>query len=1037
MASPKYRLPDELQNSELNYYIAFGIEPTETNVKKIEEALNKKRSTFARTVTPITTRLNELKDDIDKIMLEDAVLTHNADGTKTYTVKSGGRKAEAENAKKFFAERAIEMAKSICRSGFIEDMKIAEIAKRFYVTEKDVLKGIDPLLSQGVKLIKIAGGKREVAFSNFKKIESFLKTLGKRNLYDFSELPENSPTKTLYDKQEEIYSVFSKKANDAKGKAAMDLSGIGKAVFKSDTARKEYDTYYKTKANVWDLLSTFADSGLKTINDKIFTECVDTFRNQAGLSADEAEKELYAYLDNFRLSREHTDKIRIEVCPYEDCGKSYVYRDGIKSCPHCGKPLEIKCWNCREIALFISKTEPCVKCGISAQNKIEFDKAQQTFRALFKKIDISEIDLTNALNTMENVYPAYGAIPDSFVAKAIGGAKTQIEEYKEKQAEKNAINEKYVKEIEKLLVQKKCCQAETIIKQLRVEDPSYDTKRLDREVQMAKAKAQQFIDSANTFLKKNDEANAIAACCKALDICADYTAAVQLIKNYPPKQPGKLTARANRKVVKLEWQTVGDQKAVTYTIVRKVGSPPANETDGDILESDLTIDFYEDMTASSAVAYYYSVFASRGGVNSALSSTNTPTLLFLDVSSVHQEKIGDVIKATWQAPDNVQSVEVYRKSGAIPPTNKSDGEPISVSDNISFTDSDLTEDKNSYLIICKYNCFGKEYYSPGVRVSYKTFRIPHKLNNVSVIPAGGETDFSLSCDEPVNGSVKLYYSKKLIEYQYGEADDRSNFMKACKDLREMNAVVISSNKFRFSVPEKSIIWLYPICTNEQLYVINEPILVNTIVGIDGVNVINKNGNINIEGNLSPSVRNIVAVINNNTFVETVDGAGEKRTCTADMFRRDNGFYLSLKPGLYYITLFAEFYEAGNKFYSRATRLPEVIDNREKLNVEYALEYTLSLTSQFTVTVSFKCTEPVVIPKVDLVSGYPPPLNKNSGIVIGTLKGGETKKKLFKNAYYYSEKIKVGSAKSMKDKITLFFNSDNEKRLRLKSVKTIK
>lgn len=1036
MASPKYRLPDELQNPELNYYIAFDIEPTETNIKKIEEALNKKRSTFARTVTPITTRLNELKDDIDKIMLEDAVLTDN-NGTKEYVVKSGGRKIESDNAKKFFAERAIEMAKSICRSGFIEDSKIAEIAKRFYVTEKEVLDGIDSLLSQGVKLIKTAGAKREVAFSNFKKIESFLKTLGKKNLYDFSELPESSPTKALYDKQEEIYSVFSKKANDAKGKAAMDLSGIGKVVFKSDTARKEYDIYYKTKTNVWDLLSTFADSGLKTINDKIFIECLESFRNQAGLSADEAEKELYAYLDNFRLSREHADKIRIEVCPYDDCGKSYVYHDGIKSCPNCGKPLEIKCWNCGEVALFVSKTEPCAKCGITAQNKTEFDKAQQNFGGLLKKIGVSDIELANALNTMENVYPAYDTLPNSFVAKAISVAKKQIEEYKEKQAAKNAINEKYVKEIEKLIVQKKYCQAEALIKQLRVEDPSYDTKEFDQKVQTAKTKAQQFIDSANAFLKKNDEANAIDSCCKALEVCADYTAAIQMIKNYPPKQPGKLVARANRKVVKLDWQIVGDQKAVTYTVIRKVGSAPTNETDGEVLESDLTINFFEDISASSAVAYYYSVFASRGGINSTLSSTDTPTMLFLDVSSVHQEKIGDVIKATWQIPDNVQSVEVYRKSGAVPPTNKNDGEQIAVSNNTSFTDSNLTEDKNSYLIICKYTCLGKEYYSQGVRVSYKTFRIPRKLSNVRVTSAGGETDFNFSSDEPINGNVKLYYSKKHIEYQYGEADDKSNFVKKCKDLREIDTIVLSNNRVRFSAPEKSIIWLYPVCANEQLFVINEPILVNTIVGIDAINVINKNGNINIEGNLNPSVRNIVAVINNTSFVETVDGEGEIRTCTSDMFFRDKGFYLSLKPGLYYITLFAEFYEAGNKFYSRATRLPEVIDNREKLNVEYALNYTLSVTSSFVITVNFKCSDPITLPEIDLVSGYPQPLNKNSGVVIGTLKGGVMKKKLFKDGYYYSEKIKVSSANSTKDKITMFFHSDNEKRLRLKGVNTIK
>lgn len=1037
MASPKYRLPDEIQNPELNYYIAFDIEPTETNVKKIEESINRKRSTFARTVTPVTTRLNELKDDINQIMLEDAVLVDKPDGSKEYIAKSGGRKIESDNAKKFFTKRAIDMAKSICKSGFIEKTKIVEIAKRFYITEKEVLDGIEPLLNQGVKLIQTIVTKREVAFSNFKKIESFLKTLGKKNLYDFTEMPENSSTKALYDKQEEIYSIFSKKANDAKGKAAMDLSGIGKVVFKSDAARREYDIYYKSKANVWDLLSILADSGLKTINDKIFLECLDSFRNQAGLSTDEAEKELYVYLDNFRLSREHIDKIRIEVCPYDDCGKLYVYHDGIKSCPNCGKPLEIKCWNCGEVSLFVSKTEPCAKCGITAQNKVEFNQAKQNFDNLLKKNNITDIDFTNALNIMENIYPTYDTIPNSFVAQTINTAKKQVEDYKIKQAVKNAINEKYVKEIEKSIVQKNFCQAETIIMQLKIEDPSYDTKIFDQNVKNAKEKAQHFVDNANLFLKNNDETNAIDSCCKALEVCADYTAAIQMIKNYPPKQPGKLIARANQKVIKLDWQVNGDQKAITYTVIRKIGSAPISENDGEVLESDLTINFFEDSTASSAVAYYYSVFASRGGVNSSLSSTDTYTILFLNVSNIHQEKIEDAIKVTWRFPDNVQTVEVYRKSGVVPPIDKNDGEQIPVYNNIEFTDSNITEEKNSYLIICKYNFLGKEYYSSGIRVSYKTFRIPHKLNNINVILTSGNTDFNFLCDEPVNGYIKLYYSKKHIDYQYGEADDKNNFIKKCKDLKEIDAIMLSNNRFRFSVPEKSIIWLYPICLNEQLFIMNEPIIINTIIGIDNINVINKNGNINIEGNLDSGVKNIIAIINNNSFVDTIDGDGEKRICTSDMFIRDKCFYLSLKPGIYYITLFAEFCEAGNKFYSRATKLPDVIDNREKINVEYALNYTVSVSSTFNITASFKCSESIVLPKIDLVIGYPQPLNKNNGIVIGTLNGGEMKKKLFKDGYYYTEKIKVSSANSIKDKVTLFFNSNNEKRLRLKGVNNIK
>lgn len=472
MAALKYRTPEELKNSELNYYIAFGIEPTETDIKKIKEALIKKRNTFKNDVNAINLRLQELQDDIDKVMLEDAVLTDNSDGSKSYALKSGGRKAEADCAKMFYANRAIDMAKSICRSGFIEEFKISEIAKKFFVTEKVVLDGIDSLLKQGVKLIKSV--KREVAFGNFKNIESPLKKLGKRNLYDFSELPENSSTKELFEKQEEIYNVSLKKSNDSKGKASIELSGIGKAVFKSDSARREYDTYYKTKTDVWDVLSDLRDSGIKTINDKIFIECFEAFKNKAGLSPDEAEKELHAYLEYFKIAREHANKIKIEVCPYDDCGKSYVYREGIKSCPNCGKSLEVKCWNCGGVSLFISKTQPCAKCGITVKNKIDFDKAQQNFSSLLKTSGVSEIDLEKSLNAMENVYPTYGMIPDSVIARSISAAEKQIEEFKAKQAAKNVINEKYVKDIERLIVQKKYCSAEALIKQLRLEDPSYD-----------------------------------------------------------------------------------------------------------------------------------------------------------------------------------------------------------------------------------------------------------------------------------------------------------------------------------------------------------------------------------------------------------------------------------------------------------------------------------------------------------------------------------------------------------------------------------
>lgn len=1138
MAISKERTPEELKNQDLNYFIAFDIEPTETNVKKIEEALNNKRKTFSRVVTPITTRLIELKDDIDKVMLNDVA----------------ARKKEADAARAFYAKRAIEMAETLCKSGYIEDTKIDEIAKRFYVTSKEILDGISGLLSQGVVLKKVAGVKREVSFSNFKKIEAYLRTLGKRDLYDFSELPETSQTKDLYNKQEEIYSVFSKKANDAKGKAAMDLSGIGKVVFKSDAARREYDIYAKTKVKVWDSLSTLSDSGIKVVNDKFFIDCLDALRGDAGLSVDDAEKELYAYMSNFKLTRESSEKLHIELCPYDDCQKPYVlkndthscpncgrslemkcwncgnvtllvsktqackkcgitkkaqtefdaaqkalatlldspssagsaitaamnklenvyptydkfptslvgkniialkqqieqrviatcpyddckkpyiFKAGIKSCPNCGKSLEIKCWNCGEITLFKSNTQACSKCGISKSNQNEFNIAQKAFDNLLKSQSCTELELVGALNKLENVYPKYSQFPTSFVSKAITAAKQQTERRKNEIVKRNALYEKYVKELNAMIAKKQFYHAETLLKQLKNEDPTYDTKELDAKIGTALKNAQIYVDSANRYLKANNEDAAVESGGKALQICSDCAAALQVLKNFPPKPPHHLIAKIFRNTVKLDWQTEGNQDAITYTVIRKVGSAPANDQDGDVLEKDLTINFYEDPSVVSATAYYYAVFSVRGDVCSQIAVTSTPTVMYLDVSNLHQEKTAASIKATWAVPDNVKGVEVYRKAGAVPPIGKDDGEKIACDIN-GFDDANVKEDKYSYLILCKYSYSGKTQYSTGIKASYTKFRLPSKLQNVQ-LDSAGTTDFTLSCEKPENGSIKLYVSDKHLDLPFGDVDDKANFVKKYKALKELDTIVLSENKLSFSIPPQKVMWVYPVVSNEQLFVLSDPIMLNTISGIENVNVINKGGNITIEGTLNSSVRNVIAIISNEGFVSNVDDSGDRRTCSYDSFIRDKGFYISLKPGVYYITLFAEFKEGGNTFYSKAVKLPEVIDNSEKTVVEYALTYTPNVSAPYKVKLDFICSDPLTLPDVDIVGGYPKPMNKNSGKVLTTVTGGAMKKKLFKKGFRFSVQVTVDSASNKREKLTLFLHSDTEKRVQLKEVQKI-
>ncbi len=1036
MAAPsKIRTAAELQNPDLNYFIAFKINVDETDVTKIEDAIKKKRNTFAREQSVINSRLVELKEDIDQIMLNDAVYTTDPNtGMSSYAPNKGGRKQEAQRAKSIYLSVAVAAAESICGRGYIWDYELSQIAEKNAVDEKELHSKISHLFKQGVSYKQSASTKREVPFNNLSKIEVQLRTINKKDLYDFLDLTPAASLDEIKNKQDALYSAAQKQGKNAQATAIINLCGLVKVVFKTAQGKKEYDIYCQCREQIWEKLQMFKNSGIKNINDKLLTEFMDIMKQSTKLSVDEAEKELDAYLQFFGIVRETSGgAMKFAVCPYDECGMSYIVKPGVKTCPNCGRSLEIRCWNCGEISLFTSKHQACSKCSVTKNHQTDFNNAEKDFNARLHAPEFSEIDLVAALNKLENVFPGYEKLPQAFVSKRIAEAKKAIDKKKKEKAESDAIYDKYVKEINVLFAKKQFCKAEDLVKKLKNEAPTYDTKTFDDKINAAIKSAQQFVNMANNAMKTNNESGAIEFCGKALEVCSDYAAAVQVLKNYPPKAPRIITTRIVRNTVKIDWQTEGDQSAVTYTILRKIGSAPANDEDGEVLEDGLTINFFEDSGVVSATAYFYGVFAERGGVRSKLVITPNPVVMFLDVTNLHQEKTDDSIKATWSVPDNVKSVEVYRKPGVIPPSSINDGTRVPTEGLNSFVDRDLKEDKNSYLVVCKYNYLGKEHYSAGIKASYKRFSIPKMITNPKLTSAGAHTDFNFECDMPVNGAVKLYIAQRRYEYAFGIAEDKATFQKKYKDLSELDATVVSDTKFYFSAPDKKILWLYPVVANEQLAVICPPLPVNTIKGIDGINVVNKGGNILIEGAIAPNVRNVIAIINSEKFVDSEKAEGERRVCTYDTFVGDKGFYMNLKPGIYYVTLFAEFSEAGKITYSRPTPLPDVIDNREKEIVKYQMDYELSVRAPYKVRLTFMADRMMELPDIDIVGGYPKPLNKNGGVTVGTMKGGEMKKKLFKQGYFYTATVTVDAAGSMKDKLSLFFSSPSVGHLMLKPV----
>ena len=98
-----------------------------------------------------------------------------------------------------------------------------------------------------------------------------------------------------------------------------------------------------------------------------------------------------------------------------------------------------------------------------------------------------------------------------------------------------------------------------------------------------------------------------------------------------------------------------------------------------------------------------------------------------------------------------------------------------------------------------------------------------------------------------------------------------------------------------------------------------------------------------------------------------------------------------------------------------------------------MDYELSVRAPYKVKLTFMADRMMDLPDIDIVGGYPKPLNKNGGVVVGTMKGGEMKKKLFKQGYFYTATVTVDAAGSTKDKLSLFFSSPSVGHLMLKPV----
>lgn len=1037
----KRRTEEELEKADFNYCIAFHISPSETDLGKIRKAI---QDYTKSSPTPIEARIIELKNDAFAVMCDDAIFDEQYGD---YIPNRGGRALEIKAAKKFKIDEALKAINlifkgksSIFKSEISAVWKMINGKVLFFdecelitaiKSDKNITGKIVDDESNKIDFTGIESGDNKKAISQ--RIKSLVSTAKKilpinhpnpQNLYEVLNLPTTATESEIKKAREELdakQKEFASSDKNPRTAISNICSTIKEWLLDNKEKRQMYDQYLILKSDVWSVLLERKSYGLMQLPIDDFRDLVQKAAKLLNISANEAQTLIATGCQTLKITVEgDAAKSDFEECPF--CGK--LYTKGAKVCDNCGKSLEELCWNCGKLMRISRGNCVCKTCGATKDAQQLFLTSCQNFDKLCGAQNTAVADLQSALLQVKNVVPNYAANSDSTVAKKISAYEVQI---KDKIAQEETVGKKYredVAKIQQYVARRECQTALSLAKALVVKYPSYcadNSRKLIGDITATVQSAQRQVDSAKQYIAQGNINLAITTLVKALEACSDHTEAKQIMQKYPPKAVTNLRVSVVKNKIKLEWTDSVKQDLVTYTLIKKIGMPPSSADDGAIVDSGLSICFYEDANLIPGIGYYYAVFAERGGIKSSPAVTSSAATVLLDVKNYKQQLSEVGVKVTWEAPQNIASTEVWKKSGAVAPSRPGDGTQVASSAD-GFTDEGA-KGSSAYLIVCCYAVNGKKVYSKGVSAIFKPYDKITPLENVKIGSLGGQ-EFAFSCRAGYTGKISLYCLDKKLPIAYDTQLQYIDFGAICKGIVPVDSHASANGDLLFSLPKGKVYFIYPVVSTDQLFIVSAPQLVSTVTGITNFKFKQTNGVVAVTGNVPAEAKEIVAKIGTEKYATSVDDEGESLSYKADCLRNNGELLINLRTDTSnYISLFVKLQLGGIETYSPPVVIEPPIEYTKPTIIRYSLKYETSATKNFKIEITLEADSEMTTPSLVLKGGYPRPTNRNSGSISKVIDPVSLKKGLFSKKYT-GKVVITSSPKPTVTKFDVFINEDS-------------
>ena len=420
-------------------------------------------------------------------------------------------------------------------------------------------------------------------------------------------------------------------------------------------------------------------------------------------------------------------------CPF--CEANNYLSKGPK-CKNCGQDLDVTCPECSKTSP--SSTKACPGCGF------KFEKIKQAIdNCEYAEQCIAALEFSAAeryLADAERLWPGNDTSAQvrsqlKFAKDAIGPLAGSLKE---------ALNEK------------RYCKAKALYDEICKSYKKYKDADIESTIDGAVGRAKAIIDKA----KSSGGADALVeGASQAVEQCADYPEAKQILIDNPPEPPNNISVddKPLTRTTSVTWDKSPSKGTIYYVVVRKTGAVPNSTHDGEPLGKVSGVSF-EDKSANPGTAYYYAVFAERGGVYSkGLVSTSAVTNLH-EIADAEAEPGNKFVKLKWSPIPQAAVVKIYRSAGGAE-------EYIQSTISLAYTDSPLTNGTTyRYRIVLEYSIDGKKQESKGVPLVVEPIKFPEPIAKLR-IKQEGEGIFLAEWGNEED--AELYYSEQEPPFKYG------------------------------------------------------------------------------------------------------------------------------------------------------------------------------------------------------------------------------------------------------------------------------